>query len=286
MKFSVFFIIVLLIISCVKNNPDPAWLEVNEWSLIKNTESNEGTGELTHNFTEATVYVDNQLIGIFEVPFKIPIIKNGPSNIKVFPTIKNNGISATKKAYPFTDFYEEDVVLEANKIVTINPITKYKTNCKFWIEDFEDASIKIENDQNSKTTISGSNDPAHLMYGNFFGKVSLTSENPEWLGFTSGQISLPRGKEVYLEIDYKNTSSLTTGLFGITATQTKSNVNVSLNAQPISDLKWKKIYIDLQEVVSYFNDAIYYAVSFRAILEAGMDNGEVYIDNVKLVYIQ
>ena len=54
---------------------------------------------------QASIYAASSAVifarGIFEVPFKIPILKSGSVSIKVYPVVKNNGISATKKIYPF-----------------------------------------------------------------------------------------------------------------------------------------------------------------------------------------
>ena len=96
MAYRYILFIGLLLSACVKNNPDPAWLEVTEWTLEANPALNGEEGQLTHKITDAWVYVDEQLIGIFEVPFKIPILKEGLASIRLYPTIRVNGVAATK----------------------------------------------------------------------------------------------------------------------------------------------------------------------------------------------
>ena len=127
------FFSIILLASCVKNNPDPSWLEVNEWTLLSNAGLSGSEGELTHNFSEAWLYVNDEIIGVFEVPFRIPILKSGSVNIKIYPTVKNNGISATKKIYPFMEVFEVNTELIQNQTVTLSPITKYKSITQFWI---------------------------------------------------------------------------------------------------------------------------------------------------------
>ena len=137
-KGVIFFIFSLLLISgCVKNNPDPSWLQINEWDLSGNIELSGAEGELTENISEAWVYVDDKVIGIFQVPCKVPILKSGLSNIKIFPAVKNNGISATKKIYPFLEVFEVNQELVQNQTLVINPSTKYKSITNFKIYDFE-----------------------------------------------------------------------------------------------------------------------------------------------------
>ncbi len=270
--------------SCVKNNPDPSWISVSKWSLISNQNATSPQGVLSESFTDAYVFVDGKMMGIFEMPFKIPLLKRGSVNLKIYPVIKNNGISATKKIYPFMEPYELNVVLEQNKTFEIKPVTYYNSATQFWIEDFEDATIKIENDIDSKVQIHSEDDPLILKYGNYYGKISLSASDSLWLGRTSGGLHLPIGKEVYLEIDYHNTNSLTTGLIVVSPSGVSDNPNIQLNKQDSESVQWKKIYIDLKELVSYNTTASYYEISFKALFDAGLSSSNIYLDNIKIVH--
>jgi len=289
MKFIYFFTFVSILLvsnSCVKNNPDPSWLEVTKWTLNANPDFSGQEGELTQNISEAWVYVDDEIIGVFEVPFKIPILKEGSVNIKIYPAIKNNGISATKKVYPFLEPFIVSATLVKNQTVTLNPITQYYSAVQFWIEDFEDAAVKIENDPNSAASIGVDNDPLILQSfnGNNYGKVILNTTDTTWVGYTNVQMNLPRGKDVYLEIDYYNTNALITGLLAISSSGVLSNPNIQLNAQSPSTVKWKKIYIDLRELISNSNPTAYFEQSFQAELDSGDAEGVIIIDNIKVVH--
>lgn len=270
--------------SCVKNNPDPSWLEVNSWTLLANSDLSLEEGELTHNFSEAWVYIDGEIIGVFEVPFKIPILKSGNVNIKIYPAIKNNGISATKKIYPFTTFYEINAELIKNQTLTINPTTKYNSYCDFWIEDFESSSIEIQDDPNSLGSLTTGNDANILKWGGFYGEVLLNSNDSIWTGYTNDMYDLPKGQEVYLEIDYHSTNALTTGVIAISPSGVINNQNIQLNAQDPATVKWKKIYIDLKEIISNSANSAYFKQSFQASLDEGETEGKIIIDNVKVIH--
>jgi hypothetical protein len=272
-----------LLNGCIKNNPDPSWLEVTEWTLKANPNAEYIEGEMTHNFTDAWVYVNDEVIGVFEVPFKIPILTSGPVNIKIYPTIRNNGISASKKIYPFVDYFEVDTILTQNATLTLHPETKYKSFTQFWLEEFEDAAIKIENDPISLTTLTKANDPAILQWGNFYGEINLNSIDSMWVGY-SESMNLPRGQEVYLEVDYYNTNSLITGILGISPTEVKNNRNITINKQNPDNIKWKKIYIDLKEIVSNSPNADYFKQSFEAFLEPDKTESFIRVDNIKVVH--
>ena len=279
------FLVLMASFGCVKNNKDYAYIEVSSWDLIANPNSVYNVGELTHNFSDAYLYVDDDLIGIFEVPFKVPVLKEGSVNVKLYPAIRNNGISATKKLYPFVKFYEENIVLTHGGTAQINPKTSYQSPTKFWIEDFEDASIKITNDPNSNALMTAGNDPAILQWGNFYGDVQLTTLNNLWVGVTNSSLNLPKGSEVYLELNYRNSNSLITGLLASSSTGGVAEyINIQVNAQDPNQLAWKKIYIDLKELVSNSGPANVFEQFFKAELNAGKTDASVQLDNIKVVY--
>jgi len=289
-QFFLFVITGLMLNSCIKNNPDPSWIEITPWTLVANSNSQYPTGELTHSFTDAWVYVNDELIGVFQVSdtLKIPVLKSGAVNIKIYPAIRNNGVSATKKIYPFVERYEINTTLVQNQTIQINPVTRYSSMVRFAIEDFEDPAIKIVNDLNSATQMAQGNDPAILQWGNFYGFVNLNETDSTWIAYTNfesvNEANLPRGKEVYLEIDYYNTNNVVTGLLWISSSSIKNNTNYQLNDQNPSTVKWKKIYIDLKELISNSPAGTYFEQSFQAILDEGDTEGLIVIDNIKVVH--
>ena len=273
--------------SCLKNNPEPAWLEVNEWTLQSNVALSGSEGELSHNFSEAWVYIDDEIVGVFEVPFKIPILKSGSVNIKIYPAVKNNGISATKKIYPFMEVFEVNTILEANQTLTLNPTTRYNSITNFWIEDFEDPlNLKIEVDQNTSAILTTPTDNQDLQWfnGNFYGKINLNSTDSSWIASTNEQLAIPKNREAYLEIDYYNTNSLITGVLWVSPTSIVDNTNIQLNAQPLETVKWKKIYIDLKELIGNSPSGSNILQSLKAFLDEGKTNSEIRFDNIKVVY--
>ena len=278
--------IIFILSSCVKNNPDPSWIEVNEWQLNSNIELSGLEGELTESITNAKVYVNDDLLGIFEVPFRIPVLKSGPCNVKVYPVVINNGISATKKLYPFLNLYEIDAELIQNETLTINPVTSYKSITNFWVEDFEDINNSIENDANtSLATLQLSNENLTAFNGNFCGKVILNQNDTTWVANTTEQLAIPKGSECYLEIDYYVTNDLYTGLLYVNPDNTtQNNVNIRLNGQSPEDAVWKKIYIELKELVIASPNQAQFLQTFSAFLDEGDSEGLIYIDNIKVLW--
>lgn len=118
----------------------------------------------------------------------------------------------------------------------------------------------------------------------YYGEIQLSETAAEWVA-ASESMTLPQGgAEVYLEVDYYNTNSVVTGVLAINSVEVKENPNVQINAQDASEVKWKKIYIDLKDVVSGSTTAEYFKQSFQADLESGQTSTFIILDNIKVVH--
>lgn len=291
MKYlSILFGGLFILSSCVKNNPEPVWLELNKWTLEVNPVATDDAGQLTQNLSDAWVYVDNKLIGCFELPCKIPVLVSGQNiRVQIYPTIRNNGIAATKKIYPFVEPIDVNVDLEAGQTYTPDMKTRYKSNVKFpFIEDFSSPSqIKLDESDDAISTAVfelGNDDNYALNPGNDYGHIIFTSANALYEAQSTDELYLPDGgAEVYLEIDYRNTNSLLTGLVQYGDTY-KVHPNVSLNAQDPSEWKWKKIYIDMREIASYATNVDFFKLYFKGQIDDGKSASDIYIDNIKVVH--
>jgi len=274
-------VLVYVFSSCIENNPDPSWIEINEWTLVQNIDSPNNQGVLTHDLSNAWVYVDNELLGVFELPCKVPIIASGSAEIRIYPAILNNGISATKKIYPFVESYLMYAELVQNETLVINPVTKYSSSTQFWIEDFEGATDSIDEGNPSPASLIKETESSGL---NSYGRVLLNSSQNEWNAFTNQALSFSTGSEVYLEIDYYTTNRLTTGLIAIKSDNSReTHINVSLNPQDGASVVWKKIYIELSEIIG-FSGGESFLQTFQATLDADDAEGLIYIDNIKVVH--
>lgn len=285
MKLSGIVGLLLIFSSCIKNNPNPAWIEVAVWNLEANPLLSGEEGELNHNFTDAYITVGGKIMGIFELPCKIPVLMDGSQYIEIYPVIRKNGISATKGIYPFCQPFTMTADLVKNETLQISPKTRYFTSSEFaFIEDFESASLKFETDGISNASLQQvlHTDPGKS--GNC-GHISLNATDSLWLGYTHDQMVLPKGgREVYLEIEYKMTNTLLTGVLAISPGSVKNHDNIQLNAQEASVATWRKAYIELKEIVSFSLETEYFEQYLKAVLDPGKSSADIYIDNIKVIH--
>lgn len=167
----------------------------------------------------------------------------------------------------------------------ISPVTSYKSNANFWIEDFEDINISIENDPNtSLANLILSNESLNAFNGNYYGKVMLNETDSTWVAYTLEQLPIPKGVDSYLEIDYYNTNDVYQGLIYLSPSGIQDNINIRMNAQAPESAVWKKMYIELRELVTASPIQSTFLQSFQANLDANDIEGVICLDNIKVIW--
>ena len=134
-------------------------------------------------------------------------------------------------------------------------------NCQNWFEDLENTYNIFNSTQYSSKTFS-LKPPVLLDELDSYRYI---------VGFIDG--------DGCIRIDNKNDLVL-----AISSSDTEENPNISLNSQDPSTMIWKKIYIDLKEIISYSTSAEYFKIYLRALLDNGDTEGDIYIDNINVVH--
>lgn len=280
-KFYTLFLIVGIIFnSCSKDKYEaqiPTYISIDQFTLTTNY-ATEGTA--SDNITDAWVFINDDLVGVYELPCNFPVLKEGNVTVKVFAGIKDNGIAGDRKRYLFYEHHEEQLNLVKGETIKIDPQIVYKSNVTFkWMEDFENASLSFLYSIGSDTIFNKvSND---VKEGAFSGQVYLEPTMDFFEATSVGYPSLPRnGSNVYLEMDFKTNELLHVGLY-IDGSQYG---NVILNTTDT----WKKIYINYTDLINEAPSGSDYKI-FIGFQESANnpfsnDHPEFHLDNIKLVH--
>ena len=269
----------VFLLSCSKEKLEatiPAYLSIEEITIVTDY-SKEGTS--SNKITDAWVYINDNLIGIYELPAKIPILKEGNVNLKIYAGIKENGIADARIQYLLYAPYDAQVNLVKNKVLSINPELKYTSTAQFsWLEDFEGASLSFTHTSGSDTVINKTT--LEVFEGNSSGQVYLTPEMSFFEIQSPDNSNIPRnGTPVFLEVNFKTNEPVLVGIYADADQFGEVYLNKSTN--------WNKIYINLTEVINSRPYALKYNVFF-GISNAGtafsVDYPEFYLDNIKLVH--
>jgi hypothetical protein len=279
------------IMGCDKFTGDqtiPAYIQVDSLGFVSD---NDVQGTDNQNIVDAWVYVDDDLIGGFEMPALIPVLKEGVHKLEIRPGIKLNGISDTRAPNPcFQPIIVSNFNLVPDSIVLANGVSTYYNNAEFvWIEDFEDASLSIFKSANSDTGIYRTQ-PAgapqayideHSEYSGicYLDKTNnyleLVSDDGNGQGFV-----FDRGDFIFLEINYTNNIPLEVGVY------------IKLNDNTVEDRSylmvsaseaWNKIYVNFTPIVNETVNAVDFKIYFRGQLPLNDVSAFIILDNLKLV---
>ncbi len=255
----------------------PAYIYIPAYTF----EASSGEGTSSHNITDAWVYVNDQKIGAFELPAMIPVLESGDCNIKVYAGIKLNGTAATRAAYTFYNFFEQDVYLIPDSIISIAPHTTYLEGLTFeFIEDFETVGLVFEKTQNSDTTINKINDPVHVFEGTSSGEIALAGSIRNCMIKTIDHYELPKtGGFSFIELNCKGTIPFVVGVYANMVNFSTAHEIVYVTPSET----WKKLYINLTPTVSRHQSALDFDIFIATGLSEEENSGKVWLDNIKLV---
>ena len=259
-------------------------------------------GAKTSKITDAWVYVDDDILGCFELPATFPILKSGKHNVKVYGGIMVNGISAARAPYTFYKPVEYKALnLVQDSIVKLSPVLSYYavSDLKFhWSEDFEDVSLTLNATHDSDVPVLRVPVDGEQAFGvpqsSYSGKIVLPADSLHFTAACTKELdSLPTdGTQCLLELDYNCNAPFTVGLmycenyqiteFPMLTVQATDTVNANPN-------RWNKIYVNVGPTCVAFEDASYFKIYLTSHIYNGYeevipDHERIYyIDNLKLI---
>ncbi len=272
----------VLISSCELYNPAepiPGYIHIDKFNL-NTTYSTEGSN--SHKITDAWVYIDDQIVGCFELPATFPVIAEGVHKIKLIPGIKVNGIASNRGQYPYYTSYEQDVNFEAGKSITLSPTITYKSTTNFvYLNDFEAAGFTIDTTNYSDTTLQLLVSPDPNVYEGAKSAIGYTdATKTRFECATTSNFVLPHGgAPIFLEFNYKCNHEVVVSIIAYgTATLEQFEV-IRLNPSA----NWNKIYVYLTPTVSATYSAVDYKLVWGMHDQSGSDSSVVLLDNIKLI---
>lgn len=262
----------------------PAYIHIDHIDL--SVSPSQGTAK--HGLIDAWVYVNDQPVGVFNLPATIPILASGSQKITIAGGIKEDGLTEHRAKYSLLLPFIKTVNLIPGHVHEMTgvdqPTVSYypSTDVGIWHENFDDAAIEFYADPNSDAGVAYVNDTVNVFEGTGSGKIELPVGFDYARVITSQSFDLPKlGNPVFVELHYKTNNSMGIGIQAINGTELIPLTNTVLNA---TNGEWKKIYVKLTDIVSEQSNAD----SFKFIITIDKDNGvdvvENYIDNFKVVY--
>jgi hypothetical protein len=281
-------LVALFLVSCHSFEGDqeiPSYVRIVDGSLANNPDIDEG--ELDIGIDDVSVYLENELLGTFELPVNVPVLETGKNTIKVKGGVVLNGISSMRASYPFFETFEQEVDLHIDSVLMLTPVFRYYSSTIFpWKENFENGnSSLIGTSPNGAAMQFVANSENDTIYGAISGVVYLDEQHPQadlmtnyqqGIGYTVPQNNIP----VFIELSYHTNNE-----FGIGIVVNSNGVQTErpiVAIRPKGDI-WNRIYVNLTPVLQEFSNIDYINILFHATLDEGIDDAKIFLDNMKLV---
>lgn len=265
-------------------------------------------GANTNNFTDAWVYIDDRIIGIYELPATIPVLAEGRHEVTVRAGICVNGIGDARSYYTLVKPVTDTLFLVKDSIFHYNPsVTYYPINAGVqigWMEDFETTNALVPLTQSDADVVTVGPVDSHIWYHEPFsfhsGRVQLPPDSLDFYVTSADEFTFFKDYVEYclLEMDYNCNDTFFVGL--------SYYKNYVINYHPLVKVlptdkqhdtpdKWKKIYINLGPYMNDNVEAEYFKLYFTSNLSVAEQLGQApysplgqprfyYFDNLKVLY--
>jgi hypothetical protein len=266
----------------------PSYLYVDSIGFFSD---NDVQGSSNQKIVDVWVYVDDDIIGGFEMPATIPVLAEGAHKLEIRAGILLNGISETRAPNPcWKPVVFESFNFTPDSITKTSGTSSYFENAEFvWMENFEDASLAIKKSNNSDTGIvrtQPANSPdAFTEDFSLFSGISFLDKDRNYVQLVSDDgnnqgFVFDRGDFIFLELNYKNDVPMVVGVY-IKLMDNTIEERPFLIISPSN--VWNKIYVNFTPMVNETVDAVSYTIYIEADLPAGTDHAQITLDNIKLV---
>lgn len=279
-----FSFILLLLQGCDLINPkekEPAYLYIPSLTFQANTSQ----GTSSASITEVWVYSNDQSLGVFDLPAKVPILDKGTAEIRIFAGIKSNGISNSRIRYPFYSPFDTTLTISAFQIDTIIPDFSYYNQVVINEKGFESGNFLSQTGANNGTFSTTNNnlqvfEGARSGWGHLDAGASLLYfKDDDNLNYTSGN-------NVFLEMNYSSNNTFSVGFItttgGITAKNMALIINPSSSGDGLSPV-WKKIYIDFGYLLMQNPNAQFHEWYIESVPNNSSVPVNIFLDNLKWV---
>jgi hypothetical protein len=275
-----------------KEEEIPAYIYIEKIDLVTDFQT---MGTNSHEILDAWVYVDDNPIGVFELPARIPVLKEGYHEIKIFAGVKADGIASRRRLYPFMQPYViQSFNFRRGEVDTLNgslqPVVTYypTTAIRIWRDaHFDDVGIPFTADPSSDTSMERTVVPSEVFEGLGSGVITLSASQTFFKAISSANLDPPKGGlPVYMELNYKTNNTLRVGLRSISSGNIvdMDNTIIRPSYDDNGNLVWKKIYIELTELVNINLSSVSSEIYFKLIKDDGIAVPVAYIDNIKVLY--
>lgn len=271
----------ICLLSCKKPSPEVSYIKINPFQFSSEF-ATQGTDN--QSLSTAWVYVNDNPVGVFEVPCTVPVMSIGKTKITLLAGIKVNGVSAARATYDVLESYSTTVELIEKETTEINPSSKYYTTTQFPLkESFDDPGLSFNTTgaSASDVAISRTLSASEVFEGLGSGRVIMPASKNFFEMSTITSLELPtNGTPVFLEMNVKTNNDMRVGIFAENGTQIQQDEIAGINPGE----NWRKVYIMLHTALQRYPGSKFKIYIGMLRNENSPETISAYFDNVKVVH--
>ena len=241
-------------------------------------------GPSTSDISEVWVFAgeNNNFIGAFPLPARIPIPRTGSTDLRFEPGVKQNGVSVTPEIYEFYTPVLRTLELVPGETIDVGtPVIGYRPEAKFAIFETFEAGFTRAFSQRVRGDTSLVVTQEVVRTGEFSGKIYLSDDDPlvEVASTESFSGLTDVRNYVWLEMDFRSDANGQWGATGANGIDVIRFFDAGFRPRA----EWTKVYFNLTETIieSTLDE---YRINLTTLLPPELSEGSVYLDNIKLIY--
>jgi hypothetical protein len=232
-----------------ETEPIPSYIRIDSVSV----KTLAGQGNPIHEISALNVFIDEQFIGVYEIPCTLPVLFTGKHKLSVIPSVRINGVVNQHVVHRLFKRADTTIDLMEGKITAAgNIILQYKDNIEFpWVEDFEDGNSELVRLYSAKGDTSYITTEAFSLNGRYEGNtrcmkvVIAAADTAKTVDMASFKYfgNLPfMGTDIMLEFDIKTPVPVQVAMI-----RKNSSGKLYLPYVYLFETggKWKRFYINL-----------------------------------------
>ncbi|MEY4002242.1 MAG: hypothetical protein RIT07_284 [Bacteroidota bacterium] len=227
----------------------PSYIRIDSVSVNALT----GQGNSIHEISALNLYIDEQFIGVYEIPCTLPVLFTGKHKLSAIPSVRLNGIVNQHVVHRLFKRADTTIELMEGKVTSAGNITfQFKDNTAFpWTEDFEDGNSELVRLYSAQGDTSFIATEAFSLNGRFAGNtrcmkvIIAAADTAKTVDMASFKFfgNLPfLGTDIMLEFDIKTPIPVQVAMI-------RKNSNGTLYLPYLylfeTDGKWKRFYVNL-----------------------------------------
>lgn len=266
--------------SCADEVEVPSFIRLDE--IFIDSTSYDSVGTIDHRIEYAWMYINNNLQGVYKLPFLVPVQNYGEVDVEIragIPQLQEVG-GGGAAVYPFYSSWKGKTTLMTNDTSVLKPTVRYTPGKLIQYKDDFELLVSPNNlfqKYSADGVVEYINNEVVAYEGQGYVEMLLLDGESEVVMANIQLWNVPKYADAYyIEMNYKCNSLFTVGI------QTTEHARDVVSYY--SSNEWKKVYIDVTSAVKNLPGAgvrVYFKIN-RGAEETGPK--WLLIDNFKFIY--